>query len=120
MTIFGGKCPGAEVASHLSVGDGAVSEAGDGVLRIGKLIPGMWVGIMHVLHNIQSQTRTENQTCFRRSACKKKLVTQPVERVPRRASMHWGVECITDRADVYAMMMGALTDDQIRQPSLNR
>ena len=34
--------------------------------------------------------------------------------------MHWGVASITARADVYAMMMGSLTDDQIRQPRLNR
>ena len=26
--LFGGKRPGAELASHLSVGDGAVAEAG--------------------------------------------------------------------------------------------
>ena len=30
------------------------------------------------------------------------------------ASMHWGMACITARADVYAMMMGSLTDDQTR------
>ena len=29
---FGGKRSGAELASHVSVGDGAVSEAGEGVL----------------------------------------------------------------------------------------
>ena len=27
--------------------------------------------------------------------------------------MRWGVACVTARADVYAMMMGSLTDDQI-------
>ena len=28
--------------------------------------------------------------------------------------MHWGVACITARADVYAMMMGSLIDDEER------
>ena len=37
---FWGKHPGAEVASHLSVGGGAVSKAGKGMLYIGKLICG--------------------------------------------------------------------------------
>ena len=38
--FLGGKRLGAELASHLSVGDGAVSEAGKGVLYIGKLMGG--------------------------------------------------------------------------------
>ena len=64
----------------------------------------------------QSQTRTENQTCFRRSALKKNL--SPSHSSEYRVSMHWGVACTTARADVYAMMMGSLTHDQIRQPRL--
>ena len=54
--IFLGKVPGAELASHVSVGHGAVAEAGKGVPYIRKV--DMWV--------IQKQTRIENQTCFRR------------------------------------------------------
>ena len=32
-------------------------------------------------------------------------------------SMHWGVACITARADVFTMMIGSLTRDQIRKGS---
>ena len=39
-TIFLGKPPGAELASHLSVGDEAVSEAGKGVLYVEKFMCG--------------------------------------------------------------------------------
>ena len=42
--IFGGKRPGADLASQLSVGDGAASEASKGALYIGNFMPGMWVG----------------------------------------------------------------------------
>ena len=38
--IFGGKRPGAELASHLSVGGGAVSGAGKGALYTVKLMCG--------------------------------------------------------------------------------
>ena len=40
LIIFGGKRPGAELASNLSVGHGAVSEAGKGVLYIAKFVRG--------------------------------------------------------------------------------
>ena len=59
--------------------------------------------------NKQNETRTENQTCFRRSALKKKKSTQLVERVPYGAGMHWGVACITTGVDVYAVMVGSLS-----------
>ena len=39
-TIFWGKRSAAELASHLNVGDGDVSDAGKGVLYVGKLICG--------------------------------------------------------------------------------
>ena len=51
---------------------------------------------------------------FRRSAFKTEL--SPGHSNEYRASMHWGVACIIARADVYAVMMGSVTDDQIRQP----
>ena len=66
----------------------------------------------------QSQTRTENQTCFGRSAFAKLLSSSPSNEY--RASMRRGVVCITGRAEVYAMMMRSINDDQIRQPTLHR
>ena len=60
----------------------------------------------------QNQARTESQTCFRRSALKKKI--SPSHLNEYRASMHGGVACRIARADLHAMMMGSLTDDQIR------
>ena len=58
-----------------------------------------------------SKTKSDadrEQTRFRRSAFKKKL--PPGRSNEYRASMHWGVACIT----AHAMTMGSLTDDQIR------
>ena len=52
---------------YLSVGDGAVSEAGKGILYIGKLICGMWIGTCFAQ---QCQTRTDNRKRFKRSALK--------------------------------------------------
>ena len=60
LSFFWVSAPRAELASLLSVGDGAVSEAGKGVLFIGNFMPGMWVG--HVSRNSEtdkSQTRTQ-------------------------------------------------------------
>lgn len=37
-----------------------------------------------------------------------------------RAVVYLDVACTLARADVYAMVMGSLTDDQIRQPRLCR
>ena len=39
-----GKRRGAKLASFLSVGDGAVSEASKGAIYIENFMPGMWVG----------------------------------------------------------------------------
>ena len=50
-----GKRPGAELASHLSVGEGGVFEAGNGVLFNEKFKPRMWVG--HVSLN---SSKTDN------------------------------------------------------------
>ena len=41
-----------------------------------------------------------------------KTELQPSRSNEYRASMHWGVACIAARADVFAMMMGSLTDDR--------
>ena len=64
----------------------------------------------------------DRKPCFGRSAWTKRgMVNQPLERVPCSINrMHLGVACITARADVYAMMMGSLADDQKRQPRLYR
>ena len=66
------KRPGAELGNHLSVGGGTVSEACKGVLFIGRLMPGMRVASCFAPQqlNRQSQTRTENEPCFRRLGCK--------------------------------------------------
>ena len=71
ISSIGENAPGPKLASHSSVGDGAVSEAGKRVLYVGKV--DMWVGTGVLRNNRatdKSQTRTDNQTCFRRSALK--------------------------------------------------
>ena len=74
---------------YLSVGDGAVSEAGKGILYIGKLICGMWIGTYFAQ---QCQTRTDNRKRFKRSALKMQLSAKEY-----RARMHRAVVCITAR-----------------------
>ena len=65
--MFWGRRPGAELASHLNVGDGPVSEAGKGVLYIHGRDVYMWVGTWFALQQQNSQTQTENQTYFFRA-----------------------------------------------------
>ena len=77
-----------------------VSEADKGMLDAGKLIAGMWVGIYQyqmfcgTTAKKESQTRTENQTRFGRSAFEKGLSPSHSKEY-NRASMHWGVACVT-------------------------
>ena len=112
------------------MGDGAaVSEAGKMVLYFGKLMPGtsivcMWVGNVLRNNSVRDNGRRGQRTkhVFIWTFCLQKInATQPLERVPCCCNMHWGVACTTARADdVYAMMMGSLTDDQMRHSPIRR
>ena len=80
--IFGGKHPGAELASHLSVGDGAVSEAGEGLFYIGKLKPGVWVGTCFAqqLNKVRRGQKTKHvlDVLPSKNSCHSAIVTSSV------------------------------------------
>ena len=60
----------------------------------------------------KTKSDADREANIRRSALEKYVL--PSHSNEYRASMHWGVACIKARADVYAMMIGPLTDDHTR------
>ena len=98
-----------------SVGDGAVSEAGKGVLCVGKLICGYCRYMFCATAAKQTKVRRGQRTKHVSDVLPSKIMSFSHSNGYRAInSMNWGVAFVAARADVY-VMMSSLTDDQIRQ-----
>lgn len=94
-SIFGVNAPAPSWQVNLSVGNGAVSEAGQGVLHIGNATPGMRVGKCCVQLQQNRQDADKEPNMFYTYCLEKITASQPHSNEYRGIdTIHWGVAFI--------------------------